>query len=223
MAEIHLKIDEIPAWRFEHWMPVLWPWLFDGRSITEARRLHSTVFDAAVRFDERRRLTAGSPSLGPYLALFERIRPDAFAQALGTRPDAVISLDLFPLESSRPYNHVRSTAGWERFFSACRSGEDASAVLAWEDASLTRLHLDGRRMHDARLLAGLAEGFGLERTDRAQPLVWLLFGLPVSRPAHALTHEWLEAAASLPSVAPIPRVPFWQRLLQAFRGSSPPD
>lgn len=187
-----LQVAGSDAWRCHHDLPVFWPWLFDGATITESRRLHSTVFDAADRFATRLERMARLEYLSPIARAFEEIRPDHFSRALDVKPDTLISLDLGEVERRRPYNHDTATASWEAFFHACDRGDLKGAITAWDRASLSPLRFTGGRQHDARALAALA--VNMQRTttsqDRALVLTHLLFGEPHSRAAKALTHQW---------------------------------
>jgi len=213
MPLLQLKLDGQPAWEFDYHLPALWPWLFDAGAITESRRLHSTVYDAAVRFQEAAARLQTTPDFQALAAIFrEDLRPDRFARALDAPPDALLSLDLRSLEEQRPYQHEKASEHWEHFFTACARGDEATAREEWQQAALNPLAVHGGTQRDALALAARAEELGLDRQDRAQALVWLLFGQPVSRPARALNHVWAERAAELPAAHYVPKRPWWRRV-----------
>jgi len=211
---VRLRVEGETHWEFAHDLPVLWPWLFDPEAITESRRLHATVFDAAERFAARREIVGGLPPFDTLLAPFAGLTPDRFPRALGHDPDAVLMLELAALESGRPYQHERASARWMEFESACRLRRREDALTLWETAVLSPLVIHGGLQRDALALAARAEAMGLGRGahDRATALVWLLFGRPVSRAAKAQTFEWIEAMAAHPPVAFIPKRAWWKRL-----------
>lgn len=197
-------VDGEIAWTMNHHLPPLWAWLFDPASITESRRLHNTLFQAASRFQELAVRTRSNREFGRYAALFEEIVPDRFSRELKLPPDAIITLNLADLEALRPYRHEEYAARWEAFFQACEAGENAAS--AWEGAIFSPIRLKGSRQHDARLLGGLAEGIGLPRADRARALVWTLFGRPQTHAARALSETWIEKAQSHPAIEYRPRI-----------------
>lgn len=207
-----LNINGEPAWTLTHDLAPLWSWMFEPSSITESRRLHNTLFDAAVRFDDLRRRTEPLPRFHEFLAVFEEITPDRFARELKAQPDAILSMSVENAETSRPYQHEEASKSWETFFEACEARDEEGASRAWEHAILSPLAIRGTQQHDARLLAGLALEMGLEREDRARALVWSLFGRPGSHEARALTETWVARAESLPSVAWKPKRTFWNWL-----------
>ncbi|MCC5877621.1 MAG: hypothetical protein JJU11_15480 [Candidatus Sumerlaeia bacterium] len=197
-----LKVAGSDAWQFHHDLPVFWPWLFDGTTITESRRLHTTVFDAADRFAARMEQLGRLPYFSPISRAFEEIRPDQFPRALGVNPDTLITLDLGEVERRRPYDHEAATAYWAVFFQQCDRGELGGALAAWEKATLSPLRFAGGQQHDARALAAAAVEMRLTTSsqDRARVLAQLLFGVPHSRPAKALTHQWSERLSDFPPV-----------------------
>ncbi|MBI1292847.1 hypothetical protein GC173_16665 [bacterium] len=212
MARSQLLLDGRSQWEFDHDLPVLWPWLFDAATITEARRLHSTVFDAGNRFAERRAKASRLPVFRDLLAPFSEVTADRLPRLLDAHPDAVLSLDLAPVESQRPYRHEAASGAWQRFEAACLAANDAAARATWEEAILSPLVIHGQPQRDALALAARAETMGLGRQgqDRATALVLLLFGQPVSRQAKALNHQWAEAALTNPAVAFKQRKPWWR-------------
>ena len=207
-----LQIDGETAWRMDHDLPPLWAWLFDPRSITESRRLHNTLFDAATRFQANAARAAQIDAWAPYLSIFEEIRPEEFSRVLGKPPDAILRLDLAALEGSRPYRHEQAAREWDRFFAAAESGDRATARDAWEEAVLSPLSFTGGRQRDARALALLARGFGLPENRRAEALAWSLFGRPATRRAELLTAAWIERANELSSVGYTRKLPWWRKL-----------
>lgn len=206
-----IVINGEPSWELHHHLPVVWPWFFDAARITEARRLHDTVFEASSRFSEYALLLKRIPHLHAVISIFEEIRPDAFFRALGENPDAVMSLDLSELEKRRPYDHERNSRAWEDFFSACDRGDAEGALRYWQEGALSPLTLTGSKSRDAMALAARAEEFRLGPEERARALVWLLMGRPVSRPAQALTFQWIERASVLPIAAVRIKSPWWRR------------
>jgi hypothetical protein len=143
MATILLQVEGETAWELNHCLPVLWPWFFEPASITESRRLHSTVFEAADRFHRQVARTAGVAWAGEIAGLFEEVRAEQFFRSLGCSPDAILSMDLAELERARPYNHERASEAWERFFAVCAEGDGKGAGEAWEFAVLSPLVLTG--------------------------------------------------------------------------------
>lgn len=208
-----LKIDGETAWKLDHDLPALWHWLFDPATITESRRLFTTTHDAASRFQLCAERVSRSEYFAPYITLLEEIRPDAFPRALNARPDSIVSLDLAELEKQRPYRHERAAAEWEKFFHACEQNNNPAARTLWDAAVLSPLTFPGGRQRDARAFAMRAEEFHLPRDERAKALLWLLFGMPESRPAAALTFEWTARARELPAVGQQPKRKWWRRFM----------
>lgn len=210
-----LAIDGVAHWELDHDLPVLWPWLFDPAAITESRRLHATVHEAAGRFTDRRLRVSKLGETIAFIHAFADLTPDRFPRAMDARPDTVVMLDLGPLEAQRPYDHASKSSQWMAFERACEQNDKYAALSAWEEASMSPLRLHGSVQRDALGLAARAEAFGLPRTGsgRAQALVWLLFGKPITRPAKALNHQWVEQIALWKAVGFVPRKPWWSRLL----------
>ncbi|CAN5239287.1 hypothetical protein BH09SUM1_BH09SUM1_25710 [soil metagenome] len=206
MALLQLKLGGATAWEFDHDLPVLWPWLFDAKAITESRRLHNTVFDAAERFHSHGGKLAGHEYFSSITAIFDDIRPDQFPRDLNAPPDEILSLDLSELEAQRPYSHEANAAAWDAFFAA-------PSLEKWNEAKLNALTLRGGVQRDALALAARAEELFHDRSERAKALVHLLFGRPVSRPARALTHNWIERAERFPAAMFTPKIPIWRRLI----------
>lgn len=195
-----LLVENDSAWELDHDVPVLWPWFFEAGAITESRRLHTTLFDGAARFQERLLLAGQLEYFRALPEVFEEIRPDLFPRAMGAPPDAVLSLDLSQLEARRPYRHEEKARRWREFFAACREGDQKAALPALEQATLSSLRLTGHLQRDAIHLAARAREQRRETTanGRQSALIELLMGSPASRPARALHHGWVERAGSFP-------------------------
>lgn len=214
MSTVELTVDGEVAWRFDHWMPVLWPWSFSADGITESRRLHTTLFEAGERFEVCRAGVAGDPYLAALVGVFVGLDATSLPRALGARPDAVLRLDIALFEQSRPYRFEERAARWQAFFAAAGSSppDTAAALRQWERASLNPLRLFAEQQQDARSLAAQAQELGLDREQRGEALVRCLFGHPVSRPARALHHVWCHNAGGLPAIAHRARRPWWRRI-----------
>lgn len=211
MPTQRLSIDGRTAWELEHFLPPLWLWFFEPSAITESRRLHTTLFEGADRFQQLLRRARATPFFAELFAPFAEIRPDKWHRDLGEKPDAILMLDLAELERTRPYRHETAVARMESFLLACETGGDA--LKLWEDAILSPLPFTGGKQRDAIMLAARAEEFRLPPEDRAEALVWHLMGRPVLRSARALNHDWTEKARDLPCARYVPRRPLWRRLL----------
>jgi len=213
MARMELRLDGEAAWELDYHLPVLWPWLFDLGAITESRRLFSTVFDAAARFEERVALLTASAYFSAIAGVVaEELHPDQFPRALGVQPDAILSLDLREFENQRPYKYEAAALLWQEFFTAVQARDEGTARELWVKASLSPLVLSGGKQRDALMFAARAEELGLDRRDRAQALVWLLFGQPASRAARSLEHRWTARAGELPAAHYSPKKRWWKRL-----------
>lgn len=212
MALHELKLDDAVAWQLDHHVPSLWLFLFDAEAITESRRLHTTVFDAAVRFDELRKATRALPFAADLLAPFEEIVPDRWSRELGVSPDAVLSLDVGRIERSREFKHDELAVLRERWAVAATHGDHREAVTIWEAMQVGPLAFAGGRERDAIGLSARAEEFGLGPRERAEALVWLLFGRPVSRGARSLSMAWIERAREHPAVNLYSRPAWWRQL-----------
>ena len=217
MAGLELRVEGKVAWTLDYYLPALWSWLFDARSITESRRLHTTAFDAAARFQECRERLRPLPYFHEIASVFERLTPEYFPRDLGVPPDAVMSLDLEDFENRRPYVHERGTERWEQFFAAVNRGDQPRALELWEAATLNPLAFYGSQQSDARALAARALELGIGREERARALVTFLFGKPANRRAEALTHRWLEEAGKLPAVAWREKRRWWAALFSSRR------
>ncbi len=216
MSTIRILANGQPAWEFQHHLPVLWPWLFDPAGITESRRLHATVFDAGARFADLAAIASNDAYIAEWLAPFEELRADGLPNHLDLPPDAVLRLDLAPLEHARPYRHEAAAEHWESFFAACPTGRQTAALAAWESAALNPLVPTGGTQQDALMLLARADEMALAPDDRAAAMVRLLFGHPASRAARALEFRWIERARRHPAALYSPRRPWWSRLRSAF-------
>lgn len=214
-----LLVEGEPAWESDHDVPVLWPWFFSFAAITESRRLHTTLFDGSGRFQERLALAGRIAYLEALPGIFEEIRPDHFPRAMDAPPDAVVSFDLSALETRRPYSHGEKSRAWDGFFIHCAERDTRAALDALGLATLTSLRLTGNQQRDAIDLAARASEHGLETTPagRGTALIHLLMGRPASRPARALTHEWIQRAGTFPPARFTSRPSPLRRLLQRWR------
>lgn len=207
-----ITINANPVWRYRHFLPVVWPWFFDAGRITESHRLHDTVFEAAERFAARREAMAKCAYFEPLALVLAGVEADSFARAMNESPDAIISLDLGEFIRQRPYDHAAASAAWDRFFAACQRDDASAAMVAWERAVLNPLVWFGETQRDALALAARASELELPSDKRAEALVRLLIGEPVTRPAMALQFAMIEAARAHPAIAFRQVAPLWRRI-----------
>lgn len=211
LALCQLQINDEPAWELDHWVPVLWPWLFDAARITESRRLHATAHESASRFQERADAARTVPFLAPIMEIFEEITPQDFFRELRANPDAVLSWDLSLIEERRPFRIEEAAAHWQKFDAALADKNHDKAISLFAHAQLNPLALRGVQQLDAHELGAHALNLELSREQRAEALTWLLFGKPVSRPAKTLTARWLVRAEGVPAVKLKRLKPWWRK------------
>ncbi len=197
MSKQQLMINGEVCWELEHYVPMFWPLLFMDKQITESRRLHSTLFQAASCFSEIRKRHKEGEFLGSLFDCFGDLEPDRFSHQLKEPPDTVLTWDLTEVEQQRPYLYEDAMEKLKIFRDAAEPGSEKELLRNLNESALSPIEFTGNTRLDS---LALIQGAGELRTpqqERGRTLITALFGNPVSIPARALSSKWVEKADRL--------------------------